>query len=329
MEFDENLNPIEPPLEPDWRQTPPPSAPSFNYQAPPPEPPRTQTPPPPPPKPPVTPPPFTPPLPPKPLSEPEGSQSRRPAPPVNVAKRVLDLITIVVVVGLVIGIISVARGGSPTPATSSIGEQGLTVTGEGTSYVTPDVAKIDFGVSTEAKNLADSQKLNSEAIAKIKDALQAYNIEAKDIKTLYYTINPEYNYISSRAPQLRGYTTRHTIEITVRKLEDADSVVQTLGNSGATEVNQVQFTVDDPSEVQNDAREKAIAQAKEKAKQLADLSGAHLGRIISINESTPSSDGFYPKFSEGMGGGSSIAVPGLEEGSMAVISNVTITYSLN
>lgn len=253
---------------------------------------------------------------------------RPPAPPLNVAKRVLDLITIVVVAGLVIGIISVARGSSPASTTSPFNEQGLTVTGEGKSYVTPDVAKIDFGVSTEAKNLADSQKLNSEAIAKIKDALQAFSIEAKDIKTLYYTINPEYNYISSRAPQLRGYTTRHTIEVTVRKLEDADSVVQTLGNSGATEVNQVQFTVDDPSEVQNDAREKAIAQAKEKAKQLAELSGAHLGRIISISENTPDINVPYPtKYAEGMGGGGPSI--GLEEGSMAVTSNVTITYSLN
>ena len=318
MEFDENLNPIEPPLEPDWRQTPPPSAPSFDYQAPPPEPSGFKTPPPPPPKPPVAPPPFMPPLPPKP-----------PAPPINIAKRVLDLVTIVVVAGLVIAIISVARGSAPASVTNPTGEQGLTVTGEGKSYVTPDVAKIDFGVSTEAKNLADSQKLNSEAIAKIKDALQAFSIDVKDIKTLYYTISPEYNYISSRAPQLRGYTTRHTIEVTVRKLEDADGVVQTLGNSGATEVNQVQFTVDDPSEVQNDAREKAIAQAKEKAKQLADLSGAHLGRIISISESVPDAGIIVPKYSSDMGMGGGVTTPGLEVGSAAITSYVTITYALN
>jgi uncharacterized protein YggE len=79
--------------------------------------------------------------------------------------------------------------------------------------------------------------------------------------------------------------------------------------------------------VQKEAREKAITQAKEKAKQLASLSGADLGRIISISENTPSIDGgIVPKFAEGMGGGSSI---GLEEGSMAITSNVTITYSLN
>ncbi|MBN2585526.1 SIMPL domain-containing protein [Patescibacteria group bacterium] len=251
-----------------------------------------------------------------------------PAPPVNTAKRVLDLVTLVVIVGLIIGIIAVARGGSSnTP--SLVNQQGLTVTGEGMAYVTPDVAKIDFGISTEAKNLADSQKLNSESIARIKDALQTYSIEAKDIKTLYYTINPEYNYIlNGRSPQLRGYTTRHTVRITVRKLEDADSVVQTLGNSGATEISQVQFTVDDPSDVQKEAREKAIDAAKEKATQLAKLSGASLGRIISINENTPNIDGgIVPRFSEGMGGGG--IMPGLEEGSMSITSNVTITYSLN
>jgi hypothetical protein len=229
---------------------------------------------------------------------------------------------------LVIVVINVFSNIGKAPATNSFNQQGLTVTGEGMAYVTPDVAKIDFGVSTEAKSLSDSQKLNSEAIAKIKDALQAYNIEAKDISTLYYTINPEYNYINNRAPILRGYTTHHTIRLTVRKLEDADSVVQTLGNSGVTEISQVQFTVDDPSDVQKEAREKAIAAAKEKAKQLANLSGAKLGRIISINENTPSLDsGIVPKYSEGMGGGG--VTPGLEQGSMAITSDVTLTYALN
>ena len=118
------------------------------------------------------------------------------------------------------------------------------------------------------------------------------------------------------------------MRVTVRKLEDSDGVVQTLGNSGATEISQVQFTVDDPSDVQKEAREKAIAAAKEKAKQLANLSGANLGRIISINENTPNIDGgIVPKFAEGMGGGG--MMPGLEEGSMAITSNVTITYALN
>jgi hypothetical protein len=245
----------------------------------------------------------------------------------NVVKRFWDLLTIVVLIGVVIGVIGFfANLGNKSATPSATNEQGLTVTGEGEAYVTPDVAKIDFGVSTEAKNLADSQKANSEAIAKIKDALQSYSIEAKDVKTLYYTINPEYNYINNRAPILRGYTTRHTVRVTVRKLEDADSVVQTLGTAGATEISQVQFTVDDPTDVQKEAREKAIDAAKEKAKQLANLSGAKLGRIISISESTPNIDGgIVPKYAEGMGGGSSI---GLEEGSMAITSNVTITYSL-
>ena len=328
MEFDENLNPIEPPIEPDWKQTPPPTSPSFNYQQPtPPDPLRPQTPPPAP----EVAPSWQPPVPPKPpVAPPPPFMPPKPKPMANgnIAKRFMDLLTIVVLIGVVIGVIGFFAnlGNRSNTATTPANQQGLTVTGEGMAYVTPDVAKIDFGVSTEAKNLADSQKANSEAIAKIKDALQAYNIEAKDIKTLYYTINPEYNYINNRAPVLRGYTTRHTVRVTVRKLEDSDSVVQTLGTAGATEISQVQFTIDDPSDVQKEAREKAIDAAKEKAKQLANLSGAKLGRIISINESTPDTSNPAPKYAEGMGGGGSGI--GLEEGSMAITSNVTLTYSL-
>ena len=112
----------------------------------------------------------------------------------------------------------------------------------------------------------------------------------------------------------------------MRKLEDADAIVQTLGGAGVTEINQVRFTVDDTSEVQGEAREQAISKAKEKAEQLANLSGAKLGKILSINESGPSSSQQYPtRVLDGFGGG---AEAGLEEGSVAITSTVTIIYSL-
>src|SRR3989344_9147170 len=117
MEFDENLNPIEPPLEPDWKQTPPPAGPSFNYQPPTPEPPLAASPgprpvetgrrdseqakPQVPPSGPVATPGWKPPMPPQPLmssqplSEPDGPHSRRPAANNGTwAKRLMDLITI-------------------------------------------------------------------------------------------------------------------------------------------------------------------------------------------------------------------------------------------
>ena len=321
MEFDENLNPIQPNRGEDWNTPPPqpdpiPTPPSFddqiNQPPPPPMPDFEQTPPPPPE-------PFEP-LQPEPMND-------FSYPPVSPKNNNIGLIIATILLAIIaIVSITVNSNQQVPPTSNSAIAQGLTVVGFGEAYATPDVAKIDFAVRTESKDLAESQKNNSTTIATVKNELARFNIDAKDIKTISYNINPEYDYFSARQPRLRGYTTYHSLRITVRKLEDADAVVQALGNSGITEISQVQFTVDDTMEVQSEAREQAIAEAREKATQLANLSGAKLGKILSIEESTPQPDWPYPRAIDGFGGGQ--AEVGLEEGSISVTSTVTIIYSL-
>lgn len=317
MEFDENLNPINQNNEPDWSQTPPPPNPPLDDIGPISQPPAiepTPTPPPPPPEPPQFQPALT-------LAEEPRSTSFN-AP-------VLGLMVATVLLAAV-AITAIAVGNSQQPVVlpgDSAGEHGLQVTGSGRAYATPDVAKINFGVETKAKNIADAQEQNSKILAEVKNELARFNLDAQDIQTIQYNIRPDYDYFPGRPPRLREYVTYHSLELTVRKLEDVDTIVQTLGNSGATNISGIRFTVDDPSEVQNEAREEAITQAKEKAEQLARLSGAKLGKLISINESTPSHDYSVPRLLDGYGGGG--AEVGLEEGSIEFTSAVTLTYTLS
>lgn len=311
MEFDENLNPINPNSDPQWGQFTPESfggnfqpveKPQPAYTAPIPEPK------------PITPPPVVPPAPVKLASEPAVKK-------IIIPSNSLIVFIVSLVLMAAIAITAILVGWRPASASIGNGEHGLTVTGTGEAFMTPDVAKITFAVRTETKDIANSQKNNSETIAKIKTALTGFSIDPNDIKTVQYNINPEYDYYQISKPRLRGYTTYHSLMLTIRKLEDTDAIVQALGASGATEISQVNFTVDDPSEVQNEAREKAIQSAKDKASQIASLSNAELGKIISIVESSP--DANYPELMDGMGGGG-----GLEAGSAAITSTVTLTYTL-
>jgi len=200
----------------------------------------------------------------------------------------------------------------------------ISVNGTGTAYSAPDVAKIDFGVRSESRNLSSSQKANATAIAKIKNDLAAFDIANEDIQTVNYNINPDYIYSGAQKPRLTGYTTYHFLRLTIRKLDMVDAILQTLGYSGATDISQISFTIDDTAEIQSEAREKAIANAKDLAQQLANLSDAKLGQVISIKEDSSNPNNPYP-MADGMGGGGG---PGIEQGSLSVTSNVTLTYSL-
>ncbi|OGB74271.1 hypothetical protein A2V68_00705 [candidate division Kazan bacterium RBG_13_50_9] len=315
MEFDENLNPLGQGNEPDWSQTPPPSSPPFDRE---PAGPKFAD------QPPTPPPPFRP-EPPAPLAR----EPHLPAPKPAGSNAALIGLMIATVLLAAVAIVAIATGNPSVvaPGGESGGEQGLSVTGTGTAYATPDVAKVDFAVSTQAKNVADAQATNADTLAKIKNEISRFNIEAKDIQTIQYSVSPDYDYYPTRSPQLRGYTAYHMIELTVRNLEDADAIVQTIGSAGATDINNIRFTVDDPTEIQNEAREEAIAKAKDQAEQLAKLSGAKLGKILSIKESVPYDILPYPKAIDGYGGGGTEV--GLEEGNVEFTSSVTITYALN
>ncbi|MBU1083327.1 SIMPL domain-containing protein [Patescibacteria group bacterium] len=310
MEFDENLNPISPNNEPEWSKfspdnfnsNPQPIEKSEPTPAAAPTPPPTKTPPMP--------------APIKLASEPITKKSTTPN---------TNLVVFIVSLALmaVIAITAMLVGWQPASASTPLGsERGLIVSGTGEAFMTPDVAKITFAVRTETKDIANSQKNNSEIISKVKTSLIGFSIDPNDIKTVQYNINPEYDYYPVSKPRLRGYSTYHSLLLTIRKLDDTDAIIQALSLAGATEISQVNFTVDDPSEVQNEARERAIQSAKDKASQIANLSDAQLGKIISITESSPETNS--PQAMSGFGGGGG----GLEPGFAAITSTITLTYTL-
>jgi len=332
MEFDENLNPINQSEGADWNQPEPnvpanqpePSQNSFAQPINPNiEPSKIVEPTP-------TPPPSVEsPTPPAPAPEPDSLPKKN----ISTNNTTIGLIIASTLLAAV-AITAICANYNQQPVnipSTSIANQGLRVTGIGEAYATPDVAKIMFGVRTEAKNIADAQKNNSDIIANVKNELAKFNIEAKDIKTTNYNISPDYDYRIVRRPILRGYYTQHSLEITVRKLEDADAIVQMLGKTGITEISQVRFTIDDITETQNEAREQAIAKAKDKASSIASLSGAKLGKIISIEENFGQPGWPRPVFEmvDGFGAGETEPKIGLEEGATLITSTIVITYSLN
>jgi len=307
MEFDENLNPVTPPTQPSpWSQ------------------PLPYTPPTPPPT--ITPSPLAIPTTPPPASifnlpaTPQPDLRHPFAPPKPTHPFPMAIFAMMFVITLASIVLALAGDwfglGQP---------RHITVSGMGTAYSVPDVAKIDFGVRSTARDLATSQKMNADAIAKIKNDLAPFEISAEDIQTINYNINPDYIYPPSQKPTLSGYTTYHFLRLTMRKLDMVDPILQTLGNSGATDISQIQFTIEDPADVKNEAREKAISAAKDMATQLVTLNNTKLGRVISIQEDTSSTDGNNSRLMDGMGGGGG---PGVEQGSLSVTSTVTITYSL-
>lgn len=176
------------------------------------------------------------------------------------------------------------------------GQYGMTsivVRGEGEVMARPDIGMFSFSVMAEAADAAGAQTQSAEKTNAILAFLEEAGVDEKDVKTSGYSLDPKYRYeevvctnmyCPPSNPVIDGYTVTQTVQVKVRELDKAGDLITGTGERGATNISGLSFTIDDPSNLKAEAREAAIADAKEKAQILADELGVRLVRIMSFYE---------------------------------------------
>lgn len=206
----------------------------------------------------------------------------------------------------------------------------VSFSGEGKVVTKPDIAVVDLAIVTEAVSSKDAQNDNSKKSKMVVDFLKKQGVNEKDIKTTSYNIYPQYKYPQFDKPEIRGYQVTERMEVKIRDLEKVSSILDGVVANGANEVSGFQFTIDEPEKLKDEAREKAIADAKEKADELEDQLGIRLGKIVNFYES---SGGLPPiiyvadKLERGGGFGGDMG-PELPTGENEIVVNVTLTYQI-
>ncbi len=223
------------------------------------------------------------------------------------------------------------------------------VTGEGKAVGIPDVAEFSFTVLTEGgKDIAALRKTNDEKSNKAIEFLKKEGVESADIKTASYNLSPRYQNstcgYSAEAgrqvcppPEIVGYSISNTVEVKMRKemFNKVGTVLSGVVSAGANTVSQLSFTMDDPTEVENEARAMAITKAEAKAKAIAKAGGFSVGRLLDISEG-----GFTPYYRESLydldskvmnmaGGVAASPAPTIEPGSRDVVVSVTLRYEID
>ena len=191
------------------------------------------------------------------------------------------------------------------------GPTSISVAGEGEVFATPDVATFSFGVEAKEVDASTAQTKSADVMNAILAHLKETGIEEKDIKTEHYNLSPRYEYPTSVCnewgycppqagePKLIGYQVSQSVSVKIRDTKKAGEVISGVGSKGAVNVSGLSFIIDDEDALKAEAREKAIADAREKAKILAKNLGARIVRMISYWEEE---NGGYP-VPYGMGGG--------------------------
>ena len=124
-------------------------------------------------------------------------------------------------------------------------------------------------------------------MAAVMDALKVNGVLDKDIQTRYFNIQKVTRWDGDKQQEITiGYRVTNLVNAKIREVEKAGAVIDavTLAGGDLTRINNISFDVDDPIRYYDQAREKAMADASDKAKSLAELAGVKLGKATYINE---------------------------------------------
>ena len=219
----------------------------------------------------------------------------------NPGKRVLALAIALLMMAAIAFSAMGCSGGISAPSVPRVsgsitfGQQntGIWVNGEGKVTVVPDIAILSLGIESQDPSVTKAQQAAATAMDAVITALKGRGIAEKDIQTTAFSIARVTRYDQNTQQEVTiGYRVTNMVAAKIRKVADAGSTIDAVVQAGGdlTRINNISFTVDDPSAYLAQARQKAMADAQSKAKQLADLSGVKLDKPVYINES----GGYYP-----------------------------------
>jgi uncharacterized protein YggE len=196
-------------------------------------------------------------------------------------------LTTVIMVAL-LGLLTLSACGAPAAASGTSQEQPhtISVTGNGVAYGKPDIATAQIGV--QSRN-ADPAQAVDDANAKmnaIVTALKGLGIDEKDIQTTNFSVSAQQDVDpeTGKVKDTFTYVVDNTVSVTVRDLSKVGDVLGKAVGAGANSIYGVNFSVSDQSALEAAARDKAMADAKARAEQLAKAAGVTLDKPMTISE---------------------------------------------
>lgn len=210
----------------------------------------------------------------------------------------------------------------------------VTIEGRGEVRAAPDMATINSGVTTQGTTAREALDANTQAMTELIDTLKGAGIDARDIQTSGFSVSPNYVYSDARdengytlPPRINGYQVSNSVTVVIRDLEDLGTILDKSVTVGANTVNGVSFSVADPTELLDEARKAAFADARRKAELYANVAGAKLGELESISEQANYGAPMpYPMYARAEVAAAPVPV---EAGEMSFAVTVTVEWDLD
>ena len=199
----------------------------------------------------------------------------------------------------------------------------ISVTGEATVSVPPDLAQIEGGVTTEAKTAREASESNNKAMGAVLLALKSAGIAEKDFQTSRLSLQPQYSQNRTGPSPIVGYHASNRVIVTLHDVTRVANIIDSLVAAGANNIGGINFMVSQASKLLDDARIQAIADAHRKAEIYANATNVTLGPPINISEDGATGPIPYSRMSAGVAASAPVA-----KGEETLRISVSVSYEI-
>jgi uncharacterized protein YggE len=201
----------------------------------------------------------------------------------------------------------------------------ISLAATGAIKTTPDKVDISTGVTSEANTAREALDKNTSAMAEVIEALKGEGIDPKDIQTTNFSVNPVYQHIENKPPVIVGYRVTNQVRITLHDTGKLGAILDKVVSLGANEIDSIEFGVEEPEALKDEARKLALKNVTDNAKLYAEAAGVELGPILSISEEESS---YQPRFAPAATRAEMAKAVPIEAGTASVEVRVRVSWEI-
>lgn len=160
--------------------------------------------------------------------------------------------------------------------------------GESVVKTAPDQAWATVAVETRDAKAPEARRLSAVAMTSVMAALKAAGLPADAIKTIGFSLNPDYEYVNGRQ-RMRGFIVSNQVQVRIDDVAKVADVLDAVGGltlaaSSTPTIANLRFDLKNRAQLERDALRLAVEDAMANVKAMAAGAGVALGRIARIDQ---------------------------------------------
>jgi uncharacterized protein YggE len=238
------------------------------------------------------------------------------------------ILSLVILTGCDVNIGTSPAGGAANLPATPANPRTISVIGEGKVSVTPDIAVMYMSIISRDSDVSKAWDDNNAKAEAAIAALKGQGIQDKDIRSDFNLYQQEKTDQFGQSTGEITYVVTHTLTVTARDMTKLGDILGAAQAAGVNSVGGISYTLEDPSDAIQQVRALAVADALERAKEIAKGFGATVGKVLSVSEYGVNLPTAVDKgYSMGIGGGGGSSVP-IQVGSWEISMTISVVFEI-